>query len=89
VLAPPASASARQRLMPREHRAIAILTPVITPEWAVLGAGRCGREEQSQRIGTDGPAHRPGAARHAKARASARVSAVGPAEQMLEARLQP
>src|SRR5204863_4289021 len=49
----------RQRL-PREHRALAILSPVITPEGAVLTQHVVAGNEPCHRVGADGPAHRPG-----------------------------
>src|SRR5438045_532135 len=59
ALAPPASRAPRQRL-PREHRALAILSPVITPEGAVLTQHVVAGNEPCHRVGADGPAHRPG-----------------------------
>src|SRR5207248_4609451 len=58
ALAPPASRAPRQRL-PREHRALAILSPVITPEGTVLTQHVVAGNEPRHRVGADGPAHRP------------------------------
>src|SRR5437764_14652969 len=60
-LASPASRAPRQRL-PREHRALAILSPVVTSEGTVLMQHVVAGNEPCHRVGADGPAHRPGGA---------------------------
>src|SRR5256885_12477724 len=59
TLASPASRAPRQRL-PREHRALAVLSPVVTSEGTVLMQHVVAGNEPCHRVGADGPAHRPG-----------------------------
>src|ERR1700730_6449486 len=72
-LAAPAPRLPRQRL-PREHRALAILSPLISAEGAVLAQHVVARDEPRHRVATPPRPPRPGPPRHAHGARERRVS---------------
>src|SRR2546423_15017351 len=62
TLASPASRAPRQRL-PREHRALAVLSPVVTSEGTVLMQHVVAGDGPGPPVGADVPAHPPGGPR--------------------------